>query len=217
MAWMGLNGQMMSWTAVIPVKRLDSAKSRLTDVGDPRRPELALAFFQDVLIACQSAPSIGLVVVVTDDAEVIACSSGALMCPEPEGGGLNQAMLAGAALAQGPVVALAGDLPSLTPGALEYVLSLASSHQRSLLSDTQGSGTAMLLCHDNAVFDPHFGFKSRSSHVQFGYSDLALDAPADIRSLLAGARRDVDTPADLWDALRIGVGPNTSEVLGRQP
>lgn len=213
---MGFNRQMMSWTAVIPVKRLDSAKSRLTDVGDPRRPELALAFFQDVLIACQSAPSIGLVVVVTDDAEVIECSSGALICPEPAGGGLNQAMLAGAALAQGPVVALAGDLPCLTPAALEYVLSQAGSHERSLVSDTQGSGTTMLLCHGHAAFDPHFGFKSRAAHVEIGNIDIALDAPANIRSLLAGARRDVDTPADLWDALRIGVGHKTFEVLGRQ-
>ena len=74
----------------------------------------------------------------------------------------------------------------------------------------------MLLCRDHFAFDPHFGVKSRSTHVEFGHIDLALDAPADVRSLLAGARRDVDTPADLWDALRIGVGHNTSEVLRRQ-
>jgi 2-phospho-L-lactate guanylyltransferase (CobY/MobA/RfbA family) len=53
--------------------------------------------------------------------------------------------------------------------------------------------------------------------VQTGCVDLALEAPPSIRTLVAGARRDVDTPADLWDALRIGVGAHTSAVLGRQP
>jgi 2-phospho-L-lactate/phosphoenolpyruvate guanylyltransferase len=213
---MGLDGAMMSWTAVIPVKRLGSAKSRLGGADDPRRPDLALAFALDVISACQSSPSISSVIVVTDDPDVIASAPAVIICAEPAGGGLNRAILAGAALAHGPVVALAGDLPCLTPSSLEHVLRLAHSHERSLLSDTQGSGTAMLLSHDAAALDPHFGVTSRSAHVERGYVDLALDAPAGIRTLLAGARRDVDTPADLWDAVRIGVGASTAEVLGRK-
>ena len=74
----------------------------------------------------------------------------------------------------------------------------------------------MLFASDSRVLDPRFGVGSRAAHVQAGYIDLALDVPANVRTLLAGARRDVDTPADLWDALRIGVGANTRAVLGRQ-
>jgi 2-phospho-L-lactate guanylyltransferase len=114
------------------------------------------------------------------------------------------------------VVALAGDLPCLSPRALEYVLELANAHDRSLLSDAQGSGTAMLLSLNARALDPHFGPKSRSAHVQRGCIDLGLDVDAHARSLLAGARRDVDTPADLWDARRIGVGRHTADVLRRQ-
>ena len=208
---------MMSWTAVIPVKRLDTAKSRLGATDDPRRPELALAFALDVVDACLKAPSVKSVIVVTDDQEVIGAAPGVTICPEPRNGGLNRAIVDGAALVGGPIVALAGDLPCLTPDALEYVLGLASKYPHSLLSDTQGSGTAMLLSTEARTLDPHFGIKSRSEHVQAGYIDLALDTSSEIRSLVAGARRDVDTPADLWDALRIGVGSHTAAVIGRQP
>jgi 2-phospho-L-lactate guanylyltransferase len=214
---MGLDGVMKSWTAVIPVKGLDEAKTRLGLPGDPRRPELALAFALDVIGACRQATSVSQVIVVTDDLEVMSSAAGVTLCPEPPGGGLNQAIMAGAALCEGPVVALAGDLPCLTPEALEYVLGLAEGHERSVLSDTQGSGTAMLCAAEVPLLDPRFGVGSRSAHVQTGCVDLALEAPPSIRTLVAGARRDVDTPADLWDALRIGVGAHTSAVLGRQP
>lgn len=213
---MGLDGVMKSWTAVIPVKGLDEAKTRLGLPGDPRRPELALAFALDVIGACRQAASVSQVIVVTDDLEVMSSATGVTLCSEPPGGGLNQAIRAGAALCEGPVVALAGDLPCLTPQALDYVLGLAEGHERSVLSDTQGSGTAMLCAADARLLDPRFGIGSRSAHVQNGCVDLALEAPADIRTLVAGARRDVDTPADLWDALRIGIGAHTFAVLGRQ-
>lgn len=215
-AWMGLDGVMMSWTAVIPVKRLETAKSRLGATDDPQRPELALAFALDVIDACLKAPSISAVIVVTDDQEVIDAARGVSICPEPVNGGLNRAIAEGAALVEGPIVALTGDLPCLTPESLEYVLGLASQYPHSLLSDAQGSGTAMLLAIESRTLKPHFGTKSRSEHVQAGYIDLALETSSEIRTLIAGARRDVDTPADLWDALRIGVGSHTSAVIGRQ-
>ena len=214
---MGLDGVMKSWTAVIPVKGLDAAKTRLGLPDDPRRPEFALAFALDVIDACLKSTAVSQVIVVTDDLEVITSAIGVTLCPEPIGGGLNQAIRSGASLCEGSVVALAGDLPCLTPEALDYILDLAGGHERSLLSDRQGSGTAMLCAKDTRLLDPRFGIGSRSAHVQAGYIDLALDAPAHIRTLVAGARRDVDTPADLWDALRIGVGANTAAVLGRQP
>jgi 2-phospho-L-lactate guanylyltransferase len=214
---MGLDGVVKSWTAVIPVKALDSAKTRLGLPDDPRRPEFALAFALDVISACLTSAAVSQVIVVTDDLDVIASATGVTLCPEPIGGGLNEAIRSGAALCAGPVVALAGDLPGLTPEALDYVLNLAQTRERSVLSDTQGSGTAMLFASDSRLLEPRFGVGSRAAHVQAGYVDLALDVPANVRTLLAGARRDVDTPADLWDALRIGVGANTRAVLGRQP
>lgn len=212
---MGLDGVMMSWTVVIPVKRLDAAKTRLGSPDDPRRPELALAFALDVIDACRRAASVAAVIVVTDDDEVIAGAPGVTVCAEPLGGGLNAAIRAGAALADGPVVALAGDLPCLTAEGLNAVLDSASAHPRSLLSDSEGSGSAMLLAHDSADLDPHFGVGSRAAHVQAGYVDLADDPSDALGAHLASSRRDVDTPDDLRDALEIGVGAHTAALLSR--
>ena len=212
---MGLDGVMMSWTVVIPVKRLDAAKTRLGSPGDPRRPELALAFALDVIEACRRASSIGAVIVVTDDDEVIAGAPGVMVCAEPNGGGLNAAIRAGAALVDGPIVALAGDLPCLTAEGLDAVLGDASRYPRSLLSDSEGSGSAMLLAHDSADLDPHFGVGSRAAHVLAGFADLADDPSDALRTHLESSRRDVDTPEDLRDALAIGVGSHTAALLSR--
>ncbi len=213
---MGLDGVMMSWTVVIPVKRLDAAKTRLGSPDDPRRPELALAFALDVIDACRRASSVGTIIVVTADDEVVAGAPGVTICPEPPGGGLNAAIRAGAALADGPVAALAGDLPCLTAEGLDAVLGEASRHPRSLLSDSEGSGSAMLLSHSPADLDPHFGLGSRAAHVQAGFIDLVDDPSNALRTHLASARRDVDTPDDLRDALEIGVGSHTATLLGRR-
>lgn len=211
---------MRSWTAVIPVKRLDMAKSRLGDTADPRRPELALAFALDVAWACKQAKSVERVIIVTDDQEVIGAMKlidpAMAICPEPSEGGLNAAVRAGAALATSPVVAVAGDLPALTGAALDAVLTLASEVPRSLLCDAQGSGTAMLCAVDVSQLEPRFGPRSRSAHVADGSTDLGLDLAGPISGLLARARRDVDTPADLWDAVRMGVGTHTAQALRRQ-
>ena len=60
----------MQWTAVVPVKSLPEAKSRLLPPDDPTRPELALSFLQDVLVALHGAHAISDVIVVTDDDRV---------------------------------------------------------------------------------------------------------------------------------------------------
>src|SRR3954454_20963656 len=50
------------WGVVVPVKRLDLAKSRLASYGDVHRQELALAFAADVVLA---AATVARVLVVT--------------------------------------------------------------------------------------------------------------------------------------------------------
>ncbi|MEU4428266.1 2-phospho-L-lactate guanylyltransferase, partial [Actinoplanes sp. NPDC024001] len=86
------------WTAVIPVKRLDAAKTRLRGaVPLDRHPELALAMVRDTVTAVLEAPAVTGLVVVTDDAAVGAAvrELGARVAPDP-GAGLNAAMRYGA-------------------------------------------------------------------------------------------------------------------------
>lgn len=207
----------MQWTAIVPVKSLPEAKSRLLPPDDPTRPELALAFLQDVLSALERANSIVDVFVVTDDERVqgIVAATSARWLPESPHSGLNPAASFGAAHvpAVAPVAIIAGDLPCLTPECLDRVLTLAQEHRQSFMSDTQGIGTTMLMDRAAITCSPAFGERSRARHAQLGYVDLGLHCDGDARRLLARARRDVDTQVDLWDARRIGVGAATEAVL----
>ena len=212
----------MQWTAVVPVKSLPEAKSRLLPPDDPTRPELALSFLQDVLVALHGAHAVSGVIVVTDDDRVrgIVAATAARWLPESPHRGLNPAAAFGAAQVPpvSPVAIIAGDLPCLTPACIDLVLALAQEHRQSFVSDAQGIGTTMLMDRAAGTSSPAFGERSRARHAQIGYVDLGLDSDVDTRRLLARARRDVDTQVDLWDARRIGVGPATEAVLsGRVP
>ena len=211
----------MEWTAVVPVKSLPDAKSRLLPDADPTRPELALAFLQDVLTALEGAAGIARVLVVTDDDRIqsLVDASSASWLPEAPHVGLNPAAALGAAsLPRDTAVAIiAGDLPCLIPSAIDLVLALAEAHDRAFVSDAQGIGTTMLLDRTAATCTPAFGERSRARHAQLGYVDLGLDVSDDTRRLLARARRDVDTQVDLWDARRMGVGAATRAVLLNGP
>lgn len=205
----------MPWSVVIPVKVLDEAKSRLLPPDDPARAELALAFVSDCLRAVSQSRRVERIRVVCDDERVHreAQQLGAEWVPEAPARGLNEAAAVGLMGIEGPAAIVAGDLPCLTSAALDLVLDLAAAHDRSFISDAQGTGTTMLMCSDAAQSTPMFGERSRARHRAAGYADLGLDATAGQRTLLARARRDVDTSVDLADAIRIGVGPATQRVV----
>lgn len=210
----------MQWSAVVPVKVLGEAKRRLLPDDDPQRPEMALAFASDVLTALGDAPSIMDIVVVTDDPRVQALveRSEGRWIGEGTHTGLNAAAAQGVrACAAGPVLIVAGDLPCLTPEAIELVLRLAQAPERSFLADTQGTGTTMLLAHDHRGCTPAFGERSRARHRELGCTELGLTATAAERRVLARAHRDVDTTVDLWDAVRLGVGHQTRRTLTGAP
>ena len=59
---------MANWTAVIPVKRLAAAKTRLRGaVPSAHHQDLALAMLRDTLVSVLAAPETAEVLVVTDD------------------------------------------------------------------------------------------------------------------------------------------------------
>jgi 2-phospho-L-lactate guanylyltransferase len=61
----------------------------------------------------------------------------------------------------------------------------------------------MLFAPPGTDLDPRFGGPSRAAHARSG----ALELPT---TGISSLRRDVDTAADLADALRLGVGPHTT-------
>jgi 2-phospho-L-lactate guanylyltransferase len=205
-----------AWTVVLPVKRLDRAKTRLSTRPAGQREDLALAFARDVVAAATACPAVARVVVVTDDARarstLIADGTDAapVVVPDVPDAGLNPALRHGAAQAAAGtgVAALSADLPALRPDELGRALAAAAGHSRAFVADLTGTGTTLLTAAPGVALDPRFGARSRAEHAASGAVELAVgDVP--------GLRRDVDTEVDLWDAVRLGVGPHTRRALER--
>ncbi|MFX0576866.1 2-phospho-L-lactate guanylyltransferase [Nocardia nepalensis] len=208
--------------AVIAVKSLDRAKSRLADRLRPEhRAQLVLAMLADTVSAAIAVPQIATVTVVTPDPVVaeLAGTLGAAVHPEPrramidpaDPDGLNAALTdATTALRHrhGPVelLALQADLPAVRPDELSDMLTTAPIGARSVVVDHAGSGTAALFVRDTVVaLDPRFGPGSAGRHIAAGAVDLRGDWP--------GLRLDVDTADDLDRAVDLGTGDSTCAVL----
>ena len=199
------------WGAVVPVKRLAVAKSRLSVYGDPVRAELALAFACDVVTACLLCEAVARVVVVTDDprATVVLQGLGARVVPDARGGGLNPALSRGAEVVRAVlpgcnVVAVTADLPSLRPDELGAALAAAPIGGRAFVADSDGIGTTLLTAAAGVALDPAFGPGSRVRHLGSGAVELNAGQ---------ALRQDVDTPDDLGSALLLGVGRHTARAL----
>ncbi|MBF6250868.1 2-phospho-L-lactate guanylyltransferase [Nocardia farcinica] len=202
--------------ALIAVKRLDQAKSRLADRLRPEhRARLVLAMLADTMTATTSVPGIAAVTVVTPDAAVadLARSLGGHVHPEPaadSADSLNAALAAAAAGVRArhggvDLLALQADLPALRPEELADVLATAPRGGRAIVTDHAGTGTAALLVGDGGELAPAFGPDSARRHIAAGAVDLPGEWP--------GLRRDVDTAADLERAVELGAGSSTRALL----
>ncbi len=197
-----------AWGAVVPVKLLALAKSRLGAYGGVARAELALAFADDVVCAVLPCADILRVVVVTDDVRAgdVLRRPGVCVVRDLPGAGLNAALAHGADLLRAAepglgVVALASDLPALrTEDLADALLRVVG---RGFVTDTQGVGTTLLAASPGSTLLPSYGPASRLRHLDSGAIELTA-AP--------GLRRDVDTPEDLRAALLLGVGARTAAV-----
>lgn len=192
--------------AVIALKRLELAKSRFGGVPAALRERLALAMLLDTCAAL--APAVDAMVVVTPVPGLapLLAPLGAEVLPDP-GSGLNPAYAAGAerlsGRRMGRVVACVADLPALRPDDVRAVLAAAPAGARSFLADHTGAGTTMLVA-DGCGLAPRFEHGSAARHADSGASALGVDAPR--------ARLDVDEPADLAAAARLGVGSATGAL-----
>lgn len=204
----------VGWLVVVPVKRLDRAKTRLSARPASQRRALALAFALDTVRAAVACPGVVGVVVVTDDDEVRTAVAplGASWVPDEPDAGLNAALTHGADVVRrtssdGWVAVLAADLPALRPEELARALEVASRVPRGFVADAAGTGTTLLTAAPGVDLDARFGPRSRAAHAASGA--VALD-PGPV----PGLRRDVDTEVDLWDARRLGLGAASAALVG---
>lgn len=194
------------WHALVPAKRLDQAKSRLG------RHDLTLPFLSDVVVALQGSDLIEHVSVISSDPDIrkqvtdLGCS----VIAEPDSGGLTAAIANGLGWCDdhgiAHVLVALGDLPCLNAVHIDEFLTAGSSHEASFLADAEGTGSTMWMRTTATAPAPRFGFRSRAAHRESGAHEVG-------GNIFSGARRDVDTEVNLWDAMRIGVGSHTSRAL----
>jgi 2-phospho-L-lactate guanylyltransferase len=195
-----------SWTVIVPVKRFVAAKSRL-DSAAANRQRLARAFALDTLSACRETPGIGEVIVVSRTRLFDSENSTFRWVRDP-GGGINAALMAGSAASghPSPMLALLSDLPCIRSTDIALILRLSTEHPRAFLSDLVGTGSTALAVTPGSALDPRFGPRSRAAHRISGAVELTHPG-------LVRARRDVDTQTDLADAIRLGLGPESTTVV----
>jgi len=202
--------------AVIPVRGLEQAKSRLGGQLDAEeRVDLVSRLLSRAIEASTSSSRIGGTIVVSGDpaALELARSAGAVPVADADLG-LNPALerARAEAIARGAtaIVVLPADLPWLDRDALNTVLDVvarAPARQPlvALVPDRHGTGTNALVLRPPDVIAFAFGPGSRADHAaaaaKAGATYLELGGPLDI---------DLDTPEDL--VLVEELGPETIDV-----
>lgn len=200
----------ISCVAVVPVKPLDVALGRLTNVlSGAERAALQSAMLRDVLRACRSAAGLSRALVVTADAEVslVACAEGAVVVDDylpPRG--MNPAVRRGLDVASeyGATAALVvtADVPMVRAAELTALAQWPEGEGCVVLVPSRdGTGTNAMLLRPPGVLDPELGPHSFARHTaqarRRGVASRCAEFP--------GIALDIDTPADLLVFLNSGV------------
>jgi 2-phospho-L-lactate/phosphoenolpyruvate guanylyltransferase len=184
-------------TAIVPLKGLAAAKSRLAPALAPeRRQQLAVTMLEHVLAVCRAAPSVEAVLVVAGDtmgAEV-AGAAGARVVRQV-GTGLPAALeLADAALeGAAATLVVAADLPLLSPEDVEAVCAAGAVGPAVVVAPTRDGGTGGLLRRPGGVIPTAFGPGSASAHRRLAAAAGILPSVVD----RDGFALDVDTAGQL--------------------
>jgi 2-phospho-L-lactate guanylyltransferase len=192
----------MRTIAILPVKRFELAKQRLSEQLEPApREALAQAMVEDVLSTLVAAPDLSGVIVVTNEPSVHALAErlGATVASDPYESGQSAAASVGIdhAVAAGieRVLLVPGDCPGLDIDELAALLRHRSADGAAvvIVPDRHGSGTNALLLSPPDVISPAFGPDSFERHRKLAEAAAASWTVARPDTLLL----DIDTAEDL--------------------
>lgn len=187
--------------AIVPVGRLEGAKSRLGSVLDAEeRRDLAERLLTRTIDVLRSIPTVSEVLVVTpdDDARAVALASGARPLRQRSDGlnvGIRHARDEALAAGASAILIVPTDLPGISKSAIEPILDTLTDPGPPLVTmvaDRHGRGTNALLLAPPDVIDVRFGYDSRRAHA-----DAARGAGARLVELSGPLALDLDTPDDL--------------------
>jgi 2-phospho-L-lactate guanylyltransferase len=189
--------------ALIPMRDLEGAKGRLSDVLSPlERSELALAMFTDVVTACRESALFDIIGVVSGDSDVFwhARELGAKPIAEPKTlSGLNDSLRFGQRYLARRVgvtelLIVPADVPLAQPDDMCAVVEALRRGDSAVVIVRAGDdGTNALAMRPAEAIDMHFGGRSADAHVA-----AAREAGIEPRELaIERLRFDVDSAADV--------------------
>lgn len=207
--------------ALVPAKALDQAKGRLAEVLEPgQRRRLALAMLEDVLRALKAVPRIGMVTVVSPDADVLeqAQAMGAEAIAEPAGArGINQALSHALLVAPGArpeaLLVVLADVPAITAGDVESILDSLPADRGAVLCPSHDRGTSALAMRPPGVIPFRFGPNSFPAHKR---EAAARGVPTTVLRI-DSLSRDIDSPDDLRHLLSTPGDSATHRLLEQLP
>ncbi|MCB9453603.1 MAG: 2-phospho-L-lactate guanylyltransferase [Anaerolineaceae bacterium] len=191
----------MSIWAIIPVKPLNRAKSRLAQVLSPQdREQLAELMLRHVLGVVRNIPQIQGTLVISRDGRALAIARefGARTVQESGAPELNNALMRATQVATRwnteAVLILPADLPLINEDDLNAILDLGHYNQTVVIATDQSEdGTNALFIRPPGVIDYAYGPGSFQRHIE-----LAQEAGADVKVYQSPRMLlDIDLPADL--------------------
>jgi 2-phospho-L-lactate/phosphoenolpyruvate guanylyltransferase len=199
---------------IVPVKRLDQAKSRLADAyGHAQRAAIARALMEDALELCRRVDYLTWFVVSDDQSVIDLAEARGLVAVRDAGAGLNQALLLAMdeVLGQGArsVTIIPADVPLTAPEDIADLIDTGATSDVVLVPSGPDGGTNGLYMRPPGLIHPSFGVGSLGAHAE----------SARVRSLrcsILGLPRmelDIDTPDDVDALLATGSTSRTATVL----
>jgi 2-phospho-L-lactate guanylyltransferase len=201
---------------VLPVKSLETTKTRLADALEPlERAALTLAMLEDVLDVTLAMPGWETWVVSPDEAVLeVARTRGADTIVEiepPLGSAIRQAEEEAVGRGADALAVLLPDTPLVTPAALTRVLHTLGS--AIIVPSADGTGTNLLVRRPPTAMPALFGPSSAQRHhdaaVEAGLPLAVVDEPA--------IAFDVDAVDDILTVLQSPRSTRTAEVLRELP
>jgi 2-phospho-L-lactate guanylyltransferase len=198
--------------AIVPVRTLEGAKSRLGDSLDAEeRQDLVRMLLERTIRAAGQVPEIESVVVVSPDPAILELAiHGGATALQQVGEGLNEGLeqAVGWAIAGGAsaVLVLAGDLPSVSGGSIGEIVATAAAAAAPaqaivvVVPDRHGRGTNALLLSPPDAIGFSFGIDSAVAHEAAARAANALSV--EVGGPLA---LDLDLPEDLSLAAERGL------------
>ncbi len=191
----------MTYWAIVPVKPLRRAKSRLAGVlTDEERASLSQYLLEQTLEVLKEIPEIEHTLVVSRDSHALALARklGARTLMEHGAPELNQALLRATMVAKEygavGVLVLPADLPLLSKEDIQTLIGAAKDPPVVVLvPDRREAGTNALLVRPTGLLDYDFGMYSFNRHQEQAEK---LGARVEVR-LMATLALDLDLPEDL--------------------